>query len=158
MESTLRAVATLVTSARQRRQESRVSQCFQVDFKVLSGNAALSAFSAMEGRNAARPGDAAHDRIPMAGENLSFGGLGLAGDLELLKECGLAEGSFLEMQVQIPQVERRLHCVGTVAWTRADAARGSFRAGVSFLEVDQEDLSLAIGALQRMSAPWHARD
>ena len=157
METTLKAVARLVTSARQRRHETRVSQCFQVDFKVLSGSAALQAFSAIEGRNAARPGAAAHDSIPLSGENLSFGGLGLSGDLDLLAECGLSEGSFLEMQVQIPQVERRLHCVGTVAWTKADPAKGSFRAGVSFLEVDQEDLSLAIGALQRMSAPWHAQ-
>jgi hypothetical protein len=154
METSMNAVASLIPSAVERRVGKRVNQCFKVAFKALSDGAALGAYTALEARNAASGQSLSPDRIPASGENLSYGGLGLFGDLDLLRESPISEGSFLEMELEIPQAGRKLRCVGSVAWVKRDEAAGSFRSGVSFLGIDQADLALVGDVITRAAAPW----
>jgi hypothetical protein len=153
MESTVAAVASLVPSGAERRLGIRVNQCFKVEFRVLNDSAALGAYTAIEARNYELGNPAPSDRIPAQGEDLSYGGLGISGDLDLLAETRIQVGSFLDMELEIHGAGP-LRCVGSVSWLREEPAKNSFRCGVSFLCIDQEDLSLVSGVILRAAAPW----
>src|SRR5688500_8321700 len=134
MDASMSAVASLMSLPTDRRAEKRVSQCFKVNFKVLHDNAALGAFAAIEQRNSSSAATGPRtDKIQVWAQNASFGGLGITGDLDLMREGGLQADSFLEMELEVPLVARKLRCVGSVAWVKSDQASGTFRAGVKFL-------------------------
>jgi hypothetical protein len=115
----LEADAAVVPLAHERRRHKRDDLCFKVRFCVLHEDDALD--------------DSYMD-------NVSFGGLGLCGSTDTLRGRSIKEGDFLKIEIQPPRTEASVRCLGRVTWVEFSLDSDIFRAGVSFVAVNPEDL------------------
>jgi len=135
----IEADAAIVPLAHQRRRHQREDLCFKVRFRVLHGADAAKVLDQVQ----ISAGDETSE--PESGDetyaaNLSMGGLGLCGHFKTLEGRTLSEGDFLKIEIQPPRLDQTVRCLGRVAWIELSPETGVFRAGVSFLAVNPEDL------------------
>lgn len=130
------ASAAVVPQAQQRRQHKREDLCFRVRFGLLRDQ---DAFNVLDQIQAAGPTPDGTEVAYM--QNISNGGLGLCGELAVLRGHRLKEGDFLSLEIHPPRTAATLRCVGSVAWVELAPSAGIFRAGVSFVAVNPQDLA-----------------
>jgi hypothetical protein len=130
------ADASVVPQAHERRCHQRDDLCFKVRFSVLGVYDALRVLDHLEQGLNAQHGSALTESYT---QNLSSGGLGLYGRLDPRGPV-IKEGDFLKIEIQPPRIDSTVRCLGEVAWVEIDTDAEVFRAGVSFLGVNPEDL------------------
>ena len=135
----IEAVAAVVPLAHQRRRHHRDDLCFKVRFYVLNVDDAqrvLDHFQNDIHEPAAGPGAAEESYMG----NLSAGGLGLCGLWDPRQGGAIKEGDVLKIEIEPPRIDASVRCLGKVAWVEVNPEAGVFRAGVSFVAVNPEDL------------------
>jgi PilZ domain len=138
MISEIEANAAVVPLAHQRRRHHRDDLCFSVRFHVLRDADAQKALDRVQNKTETPAAPGVSDESYMG--NLSSGGLGLCGHLNPLKGHTLKEGDLLKIEIQPPRIDASVRCLGRVAWVEILAEGGMFRAGVSFVAVNPDDL------------------
>lgn len=126
----IHALAALVPDSSDCRSHKRVDLKFRVRVKRLAAQD-----EAVEEQERRRQRDL------QAGftENVSHSGLGLRWEQAAGAQV-LAQGDRVVAEILVPKVNRRVRCLGRVAWTQAEGGR-YFRAGVAFEGINLEDLA-----------------
>jgi hypothetical protein len=135
----IEAVAAVVPLAQQRRRHHRDDMCFKVRFYVLNDDDAqrvLDHFQNETHGHQAGPGAAEESYMG----NLSAGGLGLCGLWDTRQGHAIKEGDVLKIEIEPPRSDATVRCLGKVAWVEVNPEAGVFRAGVSFVAVNPQDL------------------
>jgi len=135
----IEAVAAVVPLAQQRRRHHRDDLCFKVRFYVLHADDAQRVLDRFQNETPEHPaGPAAAEESYMG--NLSAGGLGLCGLWDPRQDHSIKEGDVLKIEIEPPRIDVIVRCLGKVAWVEVNPEAGVFRAGVSFVAVNPEDL------------------
>jgi hypothetical protein len=135
----IEADASIVPLAHQRRRHHRDDLCFKVRFYVLHHADDQKVLDHFQTETDERHIDTDAEDVSYMG-NLSAGGLGLCGLCDTLQGQAIKEGDVLRIEIQPPRIEASVRCLGKVAWVEVNAEAGVFRAGVSFVAVNPEDL------------------
>lgn len=133
----LEADAAVVPLAHERRRHKRDDLCFKVRFCVLLDDDALKVLDQVQHRAAETKTDHSEDSYM---DNVSFGGLGLCGSTDTLRGRSIKEGDFLKIEIRPPRTDASVRCLGRVTWVELSVDPDIFRAGVSFVAVNPEDL------------------
>jgi hypothetical protein len=75
-------------------------------------------------------------------ENISISGMKLSGDLRLVGGKALNEGTYLLVEIQVPDAPMPVHALATVIWSDADHSTTpvSFHAGLFFVAINKQDV------------------
>ena len=133
--------------------DPRTNRCFEIRFEVLSGDAALAAFTDIEIEN--------QDLLLGAeatASQFSYRGLEIIGDLSLVRETRLDKNSFVAIEMKIPGYWHSMRCVGSISWLHEDKNVGYFKAGVSFLNVKRQNLAFIQAAIDKFVAAESVRE
>ncbi len=79
------------------------------------------------------------DMLPASTEDLSKGGFKLVGDLQLLADRELKQGTHLLVELEAPEKSLYVRALGTVAWSGKQSDQGRFAAGISFTAMGEEE-------------------
>lgn len=139
MTQAMEADAAVVPLAHQRRHHQRADLCFKVRFSVLDDDEAMQTLDRIQSGGAPLQGGAESSEESYM-ENVSSGGLGLCGQLGTFHNGSIKEGDFLKIEIQPRRADSSMRCLGRVAWVEINRDSNIFRAGVSFVAVNPEDL------------------
>jgi hypothetical protein len=74
-------------------------------------------------------------------ENISISGLKLTGDLRLVGGKAFEEGSFLLVEIEVPEAPMPVRTLATVIWSEPDKSTPPlFHAGLFFVGINKQDV------------------
>jgi hypothetical protein len=129
----------------ERRRHERADLRLRVEFRVVDRDAALMGLGEMEKQNAAEA--VSHEVFT---DNISESGFKVSGEMQLLGGRPLETGSFLVMELEMPDTRQLIQAMGAVAWSRWVEKANRFEAGIALLATNHGDIE-SIARLVRES-------